>query len=214
MKNLAQIFSTTSFAIVPCTTNCGWNDFGALLQNIFNFLITISIPLATLAIIYGAFLLLTSGGSSSRVEEGKKAILAALIGLAIVFGSWLIYKAIFNAITGQSMFSAVPVAMAVTDLQNTPAGAGGVGGLPIQPPPGIPTDVNQLINNITTWLLTIVAPIAALMILYGAFLILTAAGSSERYESGKKTILYAVIGLVIVIISKALVSIVTQVLTP
>ncbi len=198
------------FAIVPCTTNCSLGDFGALLQNIFNFLIGISIPLATLAIIYGAVLLLTSAGSADRISRGKQAITAALVGLAIVFGSWLIYKAVFNALTGQSLFSAVvPQAIAVTDFQNTPSGGSG---LSIQPPPGIPTDINQLINNIVTWLLTIVAPLAALIIIYGAFLILTAADNPERYERGKKAILYAVIGLVIVIISKALVAIITQVL--
>ncbi len=80
----------------------------------------------------------------------------------------------------------------------------------INPPAGAPTTVCQLINSITTGLLYIVAPIASLIIIYGAFLILTAAGSPERYESGKKTVLYAIVGLVIVVIAKGLVLVVTQ----
>ena len=167
-------------------------------------------------------MLFTSGGSPNRIAQGKNAILAAVIGLSIVFGSWFIYKAVFNAITGQSMFSVAPAAMAracdpkiqsclPTGVGSNPTTGNG-NSLLITPPPGIPTDVTQLISNITTWLLSIVGGIAALMILYGAFQILIAGGSPERYESGKKTIFYAIIGLVVVILSSALVELIRQLL--
>ena len=49
-------------------------------------------------IAYGGFLWMTSGGSEQRIAKGKEAILAAVIGLAIVFGSFIIIKLIGMAI--------------------------------------------------------------------------------------------------------------------
>ncbi len=96
-------------------------------------------------------------------------------------------------------------------------GGGGqiIGGNPtgpfkIKPPTGIPTDVCVLINNVTDYIILISIPIAGLMILYGAFLILTAAESPKRFESGKKAIYYTIFGLSIVILAKGLVVIITK----
>lgn len=82
----------------------------------------------------------------------------------------------------------------------------------LKPPIGIPTDVCVLINNVTNFLVGVSIPIAGLMILYGAFLILTAAGSPERFKTAKNTILYAIIGLVVVLLSKGLVVVITELL--
>lgn len=80
------------------------------------------------------------------------------------------------------------------------------------PPEGIPTDVCVLINNVTNFLVAVSIPIAGLMILYGAFCILTGAGSLKLFETGKKAILYAIIGLVVVLFSKGLVVVITELL--
>jgi hypothetical protein len=57
-------------------------------------------------------------------------------------------------------------------------------------------------------LLAIAAPIAVLMILVGAFQILTAGGSAEKVENGRKTITYAVVGFVIVLFASSFVYII------
>jgi hypothetical protein len=80
----------------------------------------------------------------------------------------------------------------------------------IKPPIGIPDNVCTLINNVTNFIIDASIPIAGLMILYGAFLILTAAESPKRFEAGKKTILYTILGLVIIILTKGLIVIITQ----
>jgi len=40
--------------------------------------------------IYGGFMMLISGGESGKIESGKKAISAAIVGLIIVFTSYMI----------------------------------------------------------------------------------------------------------------------------
>ena len=86
------------------------------------------------------------------------------------------------------------------------------GGLKIQSPAGIPDDVCAIINSVTDFIIAVSIPIAGLMILYGAFLMLTAAESPKRFEAGKNTILYTVIGLAVILLAKGLVVIITQLL--
>jgi len=61
--------------------------------------------------------------------------------------------------------------------------------------------VEGLIGSIAKYMLQIAVPLATVMIIYGAFQILVAGGSPENIEKGKKTILYAVIGLGIVLLA-------------
>jgi hypothetical protein len=59
-------------------------------------------------------------------------------------------------------------------------------------------------KKIYTFIWNISFPIATIMILVGAWQILTAGGEPKGFESGKKTILYAVIGLAIVLVATSL----------
>ncbi|MBI2024492.1 MAG: hypothetical protein HYT03_00130 [Candidatus Harrisonbacteria bacterium] len=63
----------------------GTTSFVELLNRIAYFLLIIAVPIATIIIIYGAFLIMTAGGIPANLEKGKKAILYAVIGLAILF---------------------------------------------------------------------------------------------------------------------------------
>lgn len=80
---------------------CGFPELVQLISNITNFLITIAIPLAVVVILYGGFLLLTARGSEPQINSGKQAITAAVIGLVIVFTSYIIYNLVIRAIFGQ-----------------------------------------------------------------------------------------------------------------
>jgi len=80
----------------------------------------------------------------------------------------------------------------------------------IKPPTDIPDNVCTLINSVTNFIIDVSIPIAGLMILYGAFLILTAAESPKRFETGKKTIMYTILGLVVIILAKGLTVIIVQ----
>ncbi len=64
------------------------------------------------------------------------------------------------------------------------------------------TSFIQIINNILNYLIYISIPILALMILIGGFQILTARDNPEKVNKGRHTIMYAVIGFIIILISK------------
>jgi len=66
---------------------CGSEQLYQLGSKIIQFLIDTSIAVVILFVIWGGFLMLTSGGSSEQVSRGKKAITSAIIGLVIVLAS-------------------------------------------------------------------------------------------------------------------------------
>lgn len=93
-----------------------------------------------------------------------------------------------------------------------------------QPPGGSPTNsillpnplgtksIIDVLNSVANFLLTISVVIAGIMVIYGAFQILTAGAVPENIEKGKKTILYAMIGLGIMLLFKVLIAIIAQLL--
>lgn len=66
--------------------------------------------------------------------------------------------------------------------------------------------VQKIINGI----FTLSIPVVVLMILIGAFQILTAGGQEEKFKNGKNTIKWAVIGFMLVIVSLGLVDIILE----
>jgi len=70
----------------------------------------------------------------------------------------------------------------------------------------------ELIANILNILLLIVGSLAVLFLIIGGLRYLTAAGNEENSEAAKKTMTHAVVGLAIVILSFAVIYIVTSVL--
>ncbi len=62
------------------------------------------------------------------------------------------------------------------------------------------------ISNITDALLVIAGAIAVLIIIAGGIMYITSTGEAKRIQQAKDTILYAVIGLVVIILAYAIVS--------
>ncbi|MBI2036927.1 MAG: hypothetical protein HYT14_01030 [Candidatus Liptonbacteria bacterium] len=89
--------------------------------------------------------------------------------------------------------------------------SGQAGGATI-PNPLAADSITGVLDSIMTYFIMIGAPIVAIMVIYGGFQILTAGGEPEKFTTGRKTILYAVIGYGIIIISKGVTLILKQLL--
>ena len=77
-----------------------------------------------------------------------------------------------------------------------------------------PTNLQAFLGTITSFLYVFAFPVLALMVLWGAFNILTAEGKEERYNKGKKIIGYAVVGFIIIILSGGLGVLIKTLLAP
>lgn len=75
-------------------------------------------------------------------------------------------------------------------------------------------DLECIAGAITKALFLVATPIVAIMILIGGFQILTAGGDPEKFKTGRKTILYSVVGYAIIIVANGVVSIIQSLLKP
>lgn len=71
------------------------------------------------------------------------------------------------------------------------------------------TSLVGFLGSIQTWLLSIVGVLALLFVVYGGFLYVTSGGNKERLETAKKTLTYAIIGLLLVVMAGFIFNILT-----
>jgi hypothetical protein len=88
-------------------TYCGdytVNDFVSLVILASQWILGIVGSLSLIMFIYGGFMFLISSGSSDKVGQAKKIIVAAVIGLIIVFSSYLIIKFVIGALGANTIY--------------------------------------------------------------------------------------------------------------
>lgn len=68
------------------------------------------------------------------------------------------------------------------------------------------TGLRGIILTIVNFALTFLGLLAVIMVIYGGFLYIASAGNEENVNKGKKILMYAAIGIVIIIVSFALVN--------
>jgi len=89
--------------LVPCgqteSNPCKLSDLGTLAVNVFNFIVfQVAVPLAALVIVVGGIFLLVSGSNPGLADKGKKMLWGAVIGLVLIFSSWIIINTLLNAL--------------------------------------------------------------------------------------------------------------------
>jgi hypothetical protein len=68
-------------------------------------------------------------------------------------------------------------------------------------------NLSKIIDKFTTYLAGFAGALAVLFIIYGGFLMVTAGGNKDRLDSAKKTLTFAILGLIIIVLSKVFLSI-------
>ncbi len=64
------------------------------------------------------------------------------------------------------------------------------------------SDLTCPLNKVIDFIFTISIPICGLMVLWGGFQMVTSAGNPEKVTQGRKTILYAAAGFVVILLAK------------
>ena len=114
---LPTLYPAQALSLVPSATGekcdagdatkCGnytLNDFVVLAVNVSKIILGLVGSLSLLMFIYGGFTFLISAGSSDKIGQAKKIIVAAIIGLIIVFTSWMIINFVTKAIGARGGF--------------------------------------------------------------------------------------------------------------
>ncbi|MCL5733260.1 MAG: hypothetical protein M1334_01170 [Patescibacteria group bacterium] len=93
-----------------------------------------------------------------------------------------------------------------TAAGNTGSSGGGL------PNPLGSNSLQVILSKILSNLVVVIVPIAVIIIIYGAFQMLTAAGNPDKFTKGRMTILYAAIGIGIVLLADSIVIVIKSVL--
>lgn len=72
------------------------------------------------------------------------------------------------------------------------------------------TDAELVTTKILNYFIGLVGIIAVIMLVLGGFWFLTSGGNDEQATKGKKTITYAIIGIIVVVLSYAIVATLTK----
>ena len=81
---------------IPTPPNLQITSLGTLLSGAIGFILVIAALAAFIFLIWGGIQWITSGGDKSAVEAARSRILAAIIGLFVVFAAW----ALMNVLGG------------------------------------------------------------------------------------------------------------------
>lgn len=78
---------------------------------------------------------------------------------------------------------------------------------------GFPTDLKSVLKNIVSTALFVLGALSVLMIIYGGFRYVLSGGNATSVAAAKNTILYAIVGVVVALLSYAIVQFVISTLT-
>jgi uncharacterized BrkB/YihY/UPF0761 family membrane protein len=88
----------------PDDVNCNSATDGEAIRqailDLINFVLTFVGIIAVAFIIYAGFLMLTAGGNEEQIENGKKIIIWASVGILVILFSWVIIAFVVDLGTG------------------------------------------------------------------------------------------------------------------
>ena len=79
---------------------CSATDFMWVVFNASQLVFGIAGAAALIMFIVGGFMLIISSGNAAYVDRGKQILRAAVIGLVIIFGAWIVVNGIVVGLTG------------------------------------------------------------------------------------------------------------------
>jgi len=96
----SSVGSATQAQSVSLSNPLGTSDFNTIAATIINGILGFVGTISLLLFIYGGLVLMTSAGASAKIDKGKNIILYAVIGMVIVFTSYILVKFVIQGITG------------------------------------------------------------------------------------------------------------------
>ncbi len=138
--------------------------------NIVEIMMVITAYIALFFILYGGFLFIANNGSSETVQKGSRTVLNAVIGLAISLGAVAILNFVFSAFVNNKNAEGI-----------------------------VTTSGNDILAAGLSTAYFIAGTVAVIVIIVAGITYATSAGESSKITKAKNQILYAVIGLVLVL---------------
>ena len=106
-------FAQFAFAEIPCPTGfsvcSGSGDFGKVIGTVITLAFTFAVVVALGYLIYGGIKWILSEGDKTKVEESRNHVIAAVIGLIVVFLSYFILNIVLTVFGGGASLSNISI---------------------------------------------------------------------------------------------------------
>lgn len=153
--------------------------------NVFTAITVIAAYLVIGFVIYGGYLYIFSNGDSGKVTIGRQTLTRAFIGLAIVMLAHVV-------------LTSIRVALGFNISQNCAANQC--------------IDPRAMIVNAINWVIRIAGAVSVIFVVCGGIAYITSTGDPQKAIKAKNTILYALIGLIIVALSMTITAFVSNII--
>lgn len=173
----------------PLLYNTVEGFLGVFLQYLQGIIVVISI----IFIVIGALMYMFAGVNKGMIETGKKAITASIIGLAIGVAAPSFLKEIYKILDVTDPCATITEAVAKAACEADQAKLAAAASLA------------EIAFNTLNFLLSITGVLAMLILVIGGIMYLTSAGDQKKTEDAQKLIKYAIVGLLIAILSLVIV---------
>ena len=154
-----------------------------IVANVLTDLTVIAAYLVIGYVIYGGYQYMLSNGDPGKVANGKKTLVQAFIGLAIVILSNVILNTIRIAL-GANFADDCTASECV--------------------------DPNDMVTGAIQWVIGVAGVVAVVFVVIGGISYATSAGDSNKLQKAKQTILYAIIGLILVALAEVITAFVSN----
>jgi len=91
--------ATQSSQVVGLPNPIACNDATCLIGQVVRYILGTIAVIATLMFVWGGVMMLTSGGNADQVKRAKETLTWATIGVIVILLSWVIIKAVLQALT-------------------------------------------------------------------------------------------------------------------
>lgn len=124
LYSVASVYAQTNTPRPLIQANDSFVDAGTRVENIPTLLVNIvsalAIVLAVLYLMFGGIKLITAKGDRAAVESARKHIFSAVIGLVVVFGTFLLLQFIFNVLGAENPLTKGFTLPTVNNVESTP----------------------------------------------------------------------------------------------
>lgn len=160
------------------------NSIGMIAANVLTAISAAAAYLVVGYVIYGGYLYMMSSGDAGKAAAAKNTLTHAFIGLAIVICAYAIFSTIRIALVGnQAIGSCDPT-----------TGSGCINA----------ENTGTMILGLIQWVAGMGGAVAAIFLVVGGWGYMTSAGDPGKVAKAKNTILYAIIGLIVVALAEVI----------
>ncbi len=106
---LPNISSAAPIIPTCANDNCGFRDFIQLINNVVNFIIMISFPIAAGVFAWAGFNMMMDAGNGAKRRESIEMMKKVMIGFAIILVAWIVVNTLLKALLSPSFNDAVKI---------------------------------------------------------------------------------------------------------